>query len=483
MNIIENIVSVINSITRDKILLAILPLTGIFFTLYLGFPQIRRLPSAFKQTFGGLFDKEENKRRKAAGEVTSFQALSVAVAAQVGTGNIVGVATAIVLGGPGAVFWMWMAAFLGMGTIFAEAILAQKYRERDSEGELIGGPAYYIKNGIKNKTLGKILATTFSVLIIIALGLIGNMVQANSIAATVGSSIAVDPIWVGIIVMVLAGMVFLGGIGRIASFAEKIVPVMAIFYISLAIYAMFAYSSEVVPVLKTIFREAFSTGALIGGGAGIAIQKAMTFGVSRGLFSNEAGMGSTPHAHATAKVNHPLEQGLTAIIGVFISTFLICTATAVVILVTEANFLDKPVALITQEAFYTVFGNFGKHALTICISCFSFTTIVGWYYFGESNIKFLFGEKLLTPYRLVVLSFVFIGAIAKVDLVWELADMFNSLMVIPNLIAIVMLAKQVKGITRDYDRCKKLGKITYDYEYDKVVMKPEIDLEVATDKI
>lgn len=465
---IENIVKLVNSVTREKILFILLPIAGIFFTFYLGFPQIRRFPAALKQTFGGLFDKEENARRKKAGEVSPFQALSVAVAAQVGTGNIVGVATAIMMGGPGAVFWMWIVAFFGMSTIFAEAILAQKYREKDIDGEYVGGPAYYIKNGIKNKKLGKFLATFFSVTIIIALGFIGNMVQSNSIAVTIGKAFNIPFIWVGIVLAILAGFVFIGGIGRIASFAEKIVPIMAVFYVGLSIFTLFIFSDQLIPSIKLIFSEAFSTGAIIGGAAGVAVKKAMEFGVSRGLFSNEAGMGSTPHAHATAKVNHPLEQGLTAMVGVFISTTLICTSTAVVVLVTKSNTLGLEGALVTQEAFGIAFGDFGRISLTVCLCCFAFTTIVGWYYFGESNIKYLFGSKMLMPYRIAVLLFVIGGALVRPGLVWEMADMFNSIMVMPNIVALFLLAREVKTTQKDYDRCKQLGKIEYKYEFEDI---------------
>ncbi len=468
MELIENVVNVINNITRDKILLIILPLAGVFFTVYLGFPQVKRFPAAFKQTFGGLFDKKENARRKAAGEVSPFQALAVAVAAQVGTGNIAGVATAIMLGGPGAIFWMWITAFFGMGTIFAEAMLSQKYREKDKEGEVVGGPAYYIKNGIKNKSVGKFLATFFSITIILALGFAGNMVQSNSVVATMNEAFGLPKIVIGITLTVLAGMVFIGGIGRIASFAEKIVPIMAVIYLGLSIFTMFKFSDQIIPAIKMIFSEAFSTNAIVGGAAGMAIKKAMQNGVSKGLFSNEAGMGSTPHAHAIAKVNHPLEQGLTAMVGVFISTTIICTSTAMVVLVTKSNMLGLNGTLVTQKAFEIAFGNFGKIALTIFVACFAFTTIIGWYYFGESNVKFLLGEKYLAPYRLIVLFFVFSGSLISADLVWNIAEMFNSIMVIPNIIALILLAKQVKELAKDYDKCEKLGKIEYNYKYENI---------------
>lgn len=461
-------VDAVNGLMWDKVLLFGLPIVGVIFTLYLGFPQILRFPAALKQTFGGVFDKEENARRKAAGEISSFQALAVAIAAQVGTGNVAGVATAIIAGGPGAIFWMWLAGLFGMGTIFAEAVLAQIYRTKDAEGNLVGGPAYYISQGLGNNGAAKFLAAFFAVAITIALGFVGNMTQSNSIASSVNAAFGVPLVIVGIAIAILAALVFIGGITRIASFAEMVVPIMAIVYIGLAIVVMFRFSSEVGRVFSLIFSEAFSTQAVAGGAAGTVMKSAIRYGVARGLFSNEAGMGSTPQAHATAHVKHPAEQGLTAMVGVFIDTGLVCTATALVILVTGANEvtgLDG--ALVTQEAFRLAFGNFGMMALSVCLTFFAFTTIVGWYYFGETNVKYLFGEKGLLPYRVIVLAFIIIGSLFKdIGLVWTIADMTNSIMVLPNLIGLLLLAKHVRGVVKDYDRCRELGKIEYDYKYE-----------------
>ncbi|WP_100065522.1 alanine/glycine:cation symporter family protein [Miniphocaeibacter massiliensis] len=467
MDYLAKMIESINKVLVDNVLMYVLPLVGIFFTLYLGFPQIRRFPAAIKQTFGGLFDKEENARKKAAGEISSFQALAVAIAAQVGTGNVAGVATAIMAGGPGAIFWMWLSAFFGMSTIFVEAILAQKYRTKDKEGNLVGGPAYYISQGFKHKGIGKFLAGFFAVAIILALGFIGNMVQSNSISTSIHTAFNI-PLWiVGVAIAILAGLVFIGGIKRIASFAEMVVPVMAIIYIALAVAIMVIFRNEVGSVFKLIFTEAFSFKAVGGGAAGIIIKEAMRYGVARGLFSNEAGMGSTPQAHATAHVKHPAEQGLTAMVGVVVDTGLVCTATALIILVTgAANISGLDGALVTQKAFELAFGKTGQILLTICLTFFAFTTVVGWYYFGETNVKYLFGEKGLWPYRILVLAFIVIGSALKVTLVWNMADMFNTIMVLPNLIGIMVLFKQAKAITKDYDRCRKLGKIEYNYEYE-----------------
>ncbi len=467
MGFLERLTSLVNGIMWDKVLLFGLPGVGLIFTLYLGFPQIVRFPAAMKHTFGGLFDKEENARKKAAGEISSFQALAVAIAAQVGTGNVAGVATAIMMGGPGAVFWMWAAAFLGMGTIFAEAVLAQKYRTKDKDGNLVGGPAYYISKGFKNKAVGKFLAGFFAITIVVALGFVGIMVQSNSIATSVNAAFNI-PLWVvGVVIAVLAALIFIGGIKRIASFAEMIVPVMAVVYIGLAIVVMIMFRAQVGHVFKLIFSEAFSTKAVIGGATGVAIKQAMRYGVARGLFSNEAGMGSTPQAHATAHVKHPAEQGLTAMVGVFVDTGLVCTATAMVVLLTGANLEGLQGALVTQKAFEMAFGGWGQAALSICLTFFAFTTVVGWYYFGETNIKYLFSDKALMPYRAIVLVFIILGSLfSDIGLVWDLADMFNSIMVIPNLIGLVVLFKQVKEIEKNYDKCKKLGKIEYNYEFE-----------------
>lgn len=465
MDVLVNIVDAVNGILWNKVLIYVLPVVGLFFTIYLGFPQIKRFPAALKQTFGGLFDKEENARKKAAGEISSFQALAVAIAAQVGTGNVAGVATAIMAGGPGAIFWMWLSALFGMSTIFVEAILAQKYRQTDKDGNLVGGPAYYIRNGFKNKGIAKFLAGFFSVSIIIALGFIGNMVQSNSISTSINTAFGVPLPVVGVAIAILAALVFIGGIKRIASFAEMVVPVMAVVYIGLSIVIMIKYRSHVGTVFGAIFSEAFSTKAIVGGAAGTIMKQAMRYGVARGLFSNEAGMGSTPQAHATAHVKHPAEQGLTAMVGVVVDTGLVCTATALIILVTGAVDSGLDGALVTQKAFELAFGNPGQILLSICLTFFAFTTVIGWYYFGETNIKYLFGEKGLWPYRILVLIFIVVGSTQKIDVVWNMADMFNAIMVIPNLIGIVALSKQAKGIVKDYDKCRQLGEIKYNYKF------------------
>ena len=451
----------INSFLSNNILLIALLGCGIFYTIYSKGVQFRKLGAAFKQTFGGVFSKEKKSEDEG---VSSFQALAVAIAAQVGTGNVAWVATAIMAGGPGAIFWMWLAAILGMATIYAEAVLAQKFREKDDEGNFVGGPAYYIKNGIgpKHPGLAKVMSTAFAILIVIALGFVGNIVQSNSIATSVVAATGgkLNPIIVGIVVAVLAGGVFIGGIKRIANFAQLVVPFMALVYIIAAIIMMVKFHDQIVPAFKLIFEAAFNPEAALGGALGITIKMAASKGVGRGLFSNEAGMGSTPHAHATAQVAHPVLQGYTAMVGVFIDTIVICTVTALMILVTGA-WTDKSLngPLVTQKAFTLAFGTKGTILLAVALGFFAFTTIVGWYYFGETNIRFLFGQKGLWPYRILVLLCIIAGSLQEVDLVWNTADLTNSLMVIPNIIAIIMLHKHVKNMTLHYETNGKEGSL------------------------
>ena len=318
----------INSFIASNILMWGLLGAGTYLSFLLGFPQITKIGYAFKMVFGGLFRKTENSNE---GSMSSFQALATAVAAQVGTGNVAGVATAITAGGPGAVFWMWVSAFLGMGTIFTEAVLAQKYRKR-IHGELVGGPAYYISRGLKKTgKFAKFLAGFFSVTIILALGFMGNAVQSNSIAAGIKGISGlenINPGIIGIIVAILAALIFIGGMNKIAKFAELVVPIMAAVYILASILVLMIFHKEVIPTFTWIVKSAFSPNAVVGGIAGASVKVAVQKGIARGLFSNEAGMGSTPHAHAVAHVKHPAEQGLSAMVGVFIDTILVCSATA-----------------------------------------------------------------------------------------------------------------------------------------------------------
>lgn len=452
MDQLTEIVRNINSILWGPwCLIPILVGTGIFFTFRLRFVQVRQFGRAIKHVFGNLSFNGEKAGQHG---MTSFQSLATAVAAQVGTGNLAGVATAMVMGGPGAIFWMWVAAFFGMATIFAEAVLAQIYRAHDGQGNVTGGPAFYISKGLGSKTL----ATIFSVLIIIALGFIGNMVQANSITTSFASAFNI-PNWVsGIFIILIAGFIFIGGIKRIASFAEKMVPFMAAVYVLGALYIICINIDMLFPAFKTIIIGAFDPSAATGGVIGASIKEAIRYGVARGLFSNEAGMGSTPHAHAVARVRHPAEQGLAAIIGLFIDTFIVLNATAIVIMVTGTLDGTTTGIVLTQTAFIKGMGDAGAGFVAICLFFAAFTTIIGWYFFASQNFKFLFGYKNVNMFSLVVLCFLLMGAFLEVNLVWELADLFNGLMVIPNIIAVIGLYKLVTRAVSDYDKKFLQGK-------------------------
>ncbi len=448
MDFLLEIVKLIKEVLWDYILLFLLCGTGIFLSFKLKFVQVRKFGEGFRRIFGGLNLKGKKADKDG---MSSFQAVSTAIAAQVGTGNLAGAATAIASGGPGAIFWMWLSAFLGMATIYAEAILSQLFKTR-VDGEVTGGPAYYIKNGLKNKKIAKFLAGFFAISCILALGFMGNIVQSNSISQAFNNAFGLPTFITGIIVALLGGFVFFGGMGRIASVTEKVVPLMAGLYILASLIIIILNANQIIPALSSIIVGAFNPQAVAGGVIGITIRQSIRYGVARGLFSNEAGMGSTPHAHAVANVKHPGEQGSVAIISVFIDTFVILTLTALVILTSGALESGETAIALTQRAFELSLGSYGQGFIAICLLFFAFSTIIGWYFFGESNIKYLFGNRGLTPYRLLVMIFVFVGSLLKVDLVWELADVFNALMVMPNLIAVLALSGLVVKTMNDYEQ-------------------------------
>lgn len=433
-----------SDILWNSLLLFLLVGTGVFFTIRLRGVQLRRFGEGFHRVFGNF-----TLRGKKADDqgMSSFQALATAIAAQVGTGNITGCATALVSGGPGALFWVWVSAFFGMATIYAEAVLAQRYRTTVN-GKVTGGPAYYIRAAFKG-TFGKVLAGVFSVLIILALGFMGNMVQSNSIGDAFHNAFGMSHLAVGIVVAVIAAFIFLGGVQRIAAVTEKIVPIMAAFYIVGCVVILVMNYKTLPNAFTQIFVLAFNPQAMAGGVAGVTVQQAMRFGVARGLFSNEAGMGSTPHAHALAKVNHPREQGAVAILGVFIDTFVVLTLTGLV-LITSGLIPDGLTGTaLTQAAFSQAFGGFGPMFIAICMFFFAFSTIIGWYFFGQSNFKALFGEKALPVYSVIVVAFILVGSTLKVDLVWAMADFFNGLMAVPNLLALLALSGVVAAIDKE----------------------------------
>ena len=414
--------------------------------------------------------------------MSSFQAFATAVAGQVGTGNIIGASGAILYGGPGAIFWMWIIAFLGMATIYAEAVLAQKTRIVNEDGSIAGGPVQYIKKAFPNK-FGKFLAVFFAVASVIALGFIGAMVQSNSIGEAIYNATGgFVPTWVvGIVLVLLCGFIFIGGVSRIASVSEKLVPVMAVLYILGGLVIIFARITYIPETFLMIFKYAFMPQAVIGGVFGTAIQKAISYGAKRGLFSNEAGMGSTPHAHAQANVKTAHEQGTVAIASVFIDTFVVLTFTALIVIPTlyaGNGALSTPgsaetwnESVLVANGFAVAFGG-GNVALTIgsifvaiCLTFFAFSTIVSWNLFGKINFEYLFGKKGVVVYSVLALVFILLGSIFKNDLVWELTDFFNYLMVLPNVIALFALTKMVKDEVNE--NSFKKGKPLYEAKKDE----------------
>jgi len=453
--ILNTIVAAVNDVLWNKYLLLLFLLigSGVYFTIRTRFVQVRRFRSGMRRVFGNI-----SLRGKQAGKegMSSFQALATAIAAQVGTGNIAGCASALVSGGPGAIFWMWIAAFFGMATIYGEAVLAQKYRKVTEDGEVLGGPIYYITAAFRG-WLGKFLSVFFAVAIILALGFMGNMVQSNSIGDAFFTAFNLPKAVTGLIIAGVCAFIFLGGVKRIASVTEKLVPIMACFYIIGSLVAIVLNARNILPAFQSIFVGAFRPQAVLGGALGIGVKEALRFGVARGLFSNEAGMGSTPHAHALAKVSRPQEQGEVAMIGVFIDTFVVLNMTALVILTSgvlgtagpDGNLLTA--TALAQAAFDKTFGSFGSAFVAVCLLFFAFSTIIGWYFFGESNIKALFhGSKAARMvYGVIALVFIAVGSFQKVSLVWDMSDMFNGLMVIPNLLALLALSGVVARAAKE----------------------------------
>ena len=442
-NILLPIVQKVNMYLSDYILIALLIGAGLFFSIKTRFVQIRCFGEGVKSVFA---------KQKKSENVNSFQALATAVAAQVGTGNIVGACGAILIGGPGAIFWMWIIAFFGMATIYAEAVLAQETRIKNEKGEFVGGPVYYITTAFKGG-FGKFLAGFFAVAATLALGFMGALVQSNSIGETFYNAFNIPPVAMGIFIGVIAGIIFIGGVKRLASVTEKVVPVMAILYLVGGIIVLIARIKYIPETFGLIFKYAFVPNAIIGGGIGYALKTAISQGVKRGLFSNEAGMGSTPHAHAIADVESPHKQGTMAMIGVFIDTFIVLTMTALVVISTlyvKGGILESGSAEgvaktnMAQIAFSSIMGDsIGSKFIAICLFFFAFSTILSWTFFGKVNVEYLFGKKAVIPYSIIAIVFIVLGSCLSNDLVWELTDMFNQLMVIPNVLALFVLSKLV----------------------------------------
>ncbi|NOQ34269.1 MAG: amino acid carrier protein [Methylococcaceae bacterium] len=443
MNTLEIILKEMSSFIWGPITLFFLLGIGVYLTLGLKLFTWRRTVQALVMLWKG---RESEKQ----GDITPFQALMTALSATVGTGNIAGVATAIFLGGPGAIFWMWITALFGMATKYAEAVLAVEYRETDDEGMYVGGPMYYIKNGLKSHWAW--LAWAFALFGTLASFGIGNMVQANSVAAALDSMFQI-PVWqTGIVLTCFTAIVILGGIKRIAQVAAKLVPIMAIAYVACGLYVIFSHAAEVPQALLLIVESAFTPTAAVGGFAGAAVLQAIRFGVARGVFSNEAGLGSAPIAHAAAKTNDPVQQGMIAMLGTFIDTLLICTMTALVIILTGAWTSGETGAALSTLAFNTGLPDVGGYVVVFGLVVFAFTTILGWSYYGERCAEFLFGTKVIWPYRLLWLCAIPAGAMGKLSMVWLLADVMNGLMAIPNLIALALLSPVLFKLTTHYIR-------------------------------
>lgn len=443
MQELESFLREISDHIWGPVMLALLLGVGIYLTLGLRFFTFRRVITAVAILWQGRHSDKE-------GDITPFQALMTALSATIGTGNIAGVATAIALGGPGAIFWMWLTALFGMATKYAEAVLAVEYREIDEQGQHVGGPMYYIKNGLKGKW--NWLATAFAFFGAFAAFGIGNMVQANSVADAVQSLFQVPTHYTAIILTLLSAIVILGGISRIAEVASSLVPIMAISYILCALWVIGSHFEEIPQALGLIVKSAFSETAAVGGFTGAAVWVAIRFGVARGIFSNEAGLGSAPIAHAAAKTNDPIRQGMVAMLGTFIDTILVCTMTALVIILSGAWSSGENGAALSTLAFETVLPGIGSYVVVLGLVVFSFTTILGWSYYGERCAEYLFGTRCIWPYRILWLSAIPVGAMSKLTLVWLFADILNGMMAIPNLIALGLLSPVIFRMTRHYLR-------------------------------
>lgn len=441
MEQLTNAVSWLNGIVWGVPMLVLILGVGVYLTIGLELKSVLRIPFGFKLLWLGRQGAGE-------GEITPFSALMTSLSATIGTGNIAGVATAIFLGGPGALFWMWITALVGMATKFAEAVCAVKYREVDERGKHVGGPMYYIKNGLGAKWSW--LAVLFALFAGIAGFGIGNMVQTNSIAQALQSNFAI-PEWItGIVVAVLVAAVILGGIERIAAVAEKLVPFMAIMYILAGLIVLILHAGAIPGAIGLIFSHAFTPSAATGGFAGAAVWAAIRFGVARGIFSNEAGLGSAPIAHAAAQTKGPVSQGLVAMLGTFIDTLIVCSITGLAIIATGAWTSGSTGAELTAAAFEAGMPGFGGYAVAIALSIFAFTTILGWSYYCERSLEYLFGTKIIMPFRIVWSIAAFVGATLKLGFVWLLADTLNALMAIPNLIALALLSPVVFTLTKEF---------------------------------
>ena len=441
METLMSINSFVNNIVWGPPILILIVGSGLFLSIMTKFFSITKLGYILKNTFLKMFSKEQ----KGEGEVTAFQAVATALAATVGTGNIAGVATAIASGGPGAVFWMWLAAVFGMTTKFSEVVLAVKFREKTEDGRYVGGPMYFIKNGLGWGWM----ATLFAIFGTLASFGIGNMVQSNSVALAMQGSFKVPPLATGIILAVITALVIVGGIKRIGAFTEKLVPFMAAIYIVGGLVIIFRNASEIPAAFATIFADAFTGRAAVGGFAGATMSNAIRYGVARGVFTNEAGLGSAPIAHAAATTDHPVRQGLWGVFEVFVDTIIICSITALAIVTTGAWESGQSGAVLTTLAFDTALKG-GGYIVSVGLVLFAYSTIIGWEYYGERCLEYLAGTKPILAYRIIWIVFIVVGAIGGLEFMWSLADTLNGMMAIPNLIGVLFLSGTVFKLTKEF---------------------------------
>ncbi|MBQ1527072.1 MAG: alanine:cation symporter family protein [Lachnospiraceae bacterium] len=481
MDVLTHVNDTINTFVWVQIGLVLLIGAGVLLTILLGFFQVTHIKHWMKKTIGGVFDKSShNKNEK--GSVSQFQALCTALAATIGTGNIAGVSAAICIGGPGAVFWMWLAAFFGMMTNFSENVLGIYYRRRNPDGEWSGGAMYYLKDGLGNiigyEKIGKFLAVLFSAFAVLASFGIGNMGQVNKITLNIESAffpnasdsqvfsgIPLISLIIGIVLMVIAGVIIIGGLERIAAVAERVVPFMAVFYIIGSLIIMIVHITSLGAMFAAIFKFAFGIKAVAGGASGVAIKTVITQGCKRGVFSNEAGLGSSVMVHSNSDVKEPVKQGLWGIFEVFADTFVVCTMTAVVVL--SSGYIDLSTGLVKEgvsdatlvaQAFGNVFGKPGEWFVAIAVLLFAFTTVLGWSHYGSKSVEYLFGMTGVKVYRVIFVLMIVSGAVMTSSLAWDISDTFNGLMMIPNLIGVIALSPVVVSILRNYIDRRLLNK-------------------------
>lgn len=441
METLNSLVGWINGVVWGPPMLILILGVGAFMQVGLKLMPILKMPHGF-----GLLAK--GRKGTGEGQISPFSALMTALSATIGTGNIAGVATAVFLGGPGALFWMWMTALVGMATKYSEAVLAVKYRERDEKGNYVGGPMYYIKNGLGAKWAW--LGALFAIFGAIAAFGIGNGVQANGVAQVLEANFGFNTSVTGIVLMVLTGAVILGGITRIGAVAGALVPFMAVAYVAIGLVVLILHADQLGTALSLVFTHAFTPSAAEGGFAGAAVWAAIRFGVARGVFSNEAGLGSAPIAHAAAETKGPVNQGLIAMLGTFIDTIIVCSITGLAIIASGVWTSGESGAALTSLAFETSLPGFGGYLIAIALSIFAFTTIIGWSYYGEKCVGYLLGAKVLIGYRVLWIAMIYFGATADLGFIWLLADTLNAMMALPNLIAIALLSPVVFTVTREF---------------------------------